>query len=57
MKTVVIATNNKNKVREFKYSNYLNEQKQEINKTSMEKSKNNLQFLKKSSYKDSYNNN
>ena len=34
-----------NKVREFKYSNYLNEQKKEINKTSMENSKNNLEFL------------
>ena len=34
-----------NKIREFKYSNYLNEQKKEINKTSMENSKNNLEFL------------
>ena len=34
-----------NKIREFKYSNYLNEQKKEINKTSIENSKNNLEFL------------
>lgn len=34
-----------NKVREYKYSNYLNEQKKEINKTSIENSKNNLEFL------------
>ena len=34
-----------NKVRQFKYSNYLNEQRKEINKTSMENSKNNLEFL------------
>ena len=36
---------NLNKVREFKYSNYLNEQRKEINKTSIENSKNNLEFL------------
>ena len=34
-----------NKIREYKYSNYLNEQKKEINKTSIENSKNNLEFL------------
>ena len=35
-----------NKVREFKYFNYLNEQKKEINTTTMENSKNNIEFLK-----------
>ena len=35
-----------NKVREFKYFNYLNEQKKEINVITMENSKNNIEFLK-----------
>ena len=35
-----------NKVREFKYFNYLNEQKKEINIITMENSKNNIEFLK-----------
>ena len=34
-----------NRLREFKYYNYLNEQKKEINKTSLENSKNNIDFL------------
>ena len=35
-----------NKVRKFKYFNYLNEQKKEINIITMENSKNNIEFLK-----------
>ena len=35
-----------NKVREFKYFNYLNEQKKEINIITMENSKNDIEFLK-----------
>ena len=35
-----------NKVKEFKYFNYLNEQKKEINIITMENSKNNIEFLK-----------
>ena len=34
-----------NKLRVFKYYNYLNEQKKEINITSMENSKNNIEFI------------
>ena len=34
-----------NRVREIKYYNYLNEQKKEINKTSLENTKNHIDFL------------